>query len=171
MKCPSIANILIYLYILTTQKLFMWFTRTDRYFQGLRREVPVCRIFQDYLESKNNTKTYLTKRPMANASIDFLWREYNQSNNETIRELAVEIRTLNVTSTRINSDFSGFIEFPISKLNECMMFWRMGKGIYIIYELSDMIGVLDWDYYLEHNFELSRDYQKVLLPMRNFIKI
>lgn len=146
-------------------------TRTDRYYKGLRREVPVCRIFQDYLENKNKTKTYLSKRPSANASIDFLWREYNPENNETIRELAVEVRTMAISSTEIEKNRSGVIDFPISKLNECMMFWRMGKGIYIVYELSDMIGVLDWNYYLMHNFKLSRDYQKVLLPMRNFIKI
>lgn len=146
-------------------------SRTDRYFQGIRREVPVCRIFQDYLEHKNNTKTYLTKRPSVSARIDFVWREYNPKDNQTIQELAVEIRTLNRTSTDIENNSSGYIEFPISKLNECMMFWRMGKGVYIVYELVDMIGVLDWDYYLKHNFELSRDCSHLLLPIRNFINI
>lgn len=149
----------------------MPFTRTDRYFQGIRREVPVCRIFQDYLESKNNTKTYLTKRPSVSARIDFIWREYNPKGNQTIRELAVEIRTLNRTSTDIENNSSGYIEFPISKLNECMMFWRMRRDVYIVYELIDMVGLLNWDYYLKHNFELSRDNSSLLLPIRNFIKI
>ncbi len=149
----------------------MPFNSTDRYFQGIRREVPVCRIFQDYLESKNNTKTYLTKRPSVNAHIDFLWREYNPDNNETIRELAVEVRTLNFASIVLENNYSGIIDFPISKLNECMMFWRMGKWVYIVYELSDMVGVLDWDYYLQHNFEISESKEWILLPLRNFIKI
>jgi hypothetical protein len=146
-------------------------TRAERYFQGIRRETPVCRIFQDYLESKNNTKTYLTKRPNTNASIDFIWREYSSENNQTIRELAVEVRTLNRTSIDIENSSSGYVEFPITKLNECMMFWRMGKWVYIVYELTDMVGVLDWDYYLGHNFELSKDHLSILLPIRNFIKI
>lgn len=147
---------------------FKW---THRYYQGLQREVPVCNLFQQYIESKNNTKTYLSKRPSQNAHIDFLGREYNPINNETKRELAVEIRTLKITSTTINQDYSWYIRFPISKLNECMLFWRMNMGVYIVYELSDMICFIEWDYYIKHNFKLSKDHLNVLLPMRNFIRI
>lgn len=152
--------------------IFLFMTiRSDRYFQWVRQEIPVCRVFQNYLEYKNGTKTFLQKRKKVNAHIDFLWREYSSTSNVTLRELAVEIRTISVSSQWIQDENQGYIEFPIVKLNECMKFWRMGKWVYIVYQLSDMIWVLDWDYYLKHNFELSGDFQKVLLPFRNFIVI
>lgn len=76
-----------------------------------------------------------------------------------------------MTQEQIYDTYDGNIQFPLSKLNECMKFWRMGKAVYIVYELSDMVGVLEWNYYVTHNFEVSLDGKYLLLPLRNFIKI
>jgi len=143
---------------------------TARYHQWIRQESLICKTFQEYINRKRNCLSYLSKRENPQASIDFLWRLYNKENNQTITELAVEVRSLRLSKSQIESS-KWHIEFPISKLNELMQFWRMWKEIYIVYRLRNWTYFLNWDYYLKHNFEIwvasNKNYIK--LPIQNFI--
>ena len=65
----------------------------------------LCEFFQKHLEKENCTKTFLQKRPSANAHMDFIGREYDPVTNETLREIVMEVRTLNYTENEINQDF------------------------------------------------------------------
>lgn len=143
----------------------------SRYFKWIQKENSICRVFQDYIEEKKGYKTFLKTRENKQASIDFLGRFYNKETWETIVEVAVEVRSLELSKEDIEK-WLWFIKFSISKLNELMKFWRMWKDIYIVYFLKDKVFFLNWRYYLEHNFELWYDkkWYFIKLPIRNFIE-
>lgn len=129
--------------------------KTDRYFKWKFKESPICRIFQDFIEDKKGCKTYLEARKDPQAPVDFIGRFYDKETNKTIVEVAVEVRSLQFTKEEIRKWY-WYIAFPISKLNELMKFWRMGKEVYIVYLLKDQVFFLNWDYYLTHNFEIIK---------------
>lgn len=144
----------------------------ERYYKWIRLETPICKIFQSYIEKKRSCKSFLEKRKNKQAPIDFLGRLYDKETNETIVELAVEVRSLDLSKEDIEERF-WYIGFPKSKLNEMMKFWRMDKECYIVYSLAGEVFFLSWDYYLRHNFELVErrkgdDFLK--LPMRSFMR-
>jgi hypothetical protein len=143
-----------------------------RYFKWIQKETKICKIFQKYLEKQRDCKSFLKTRDDKQAPIDFLWRLYDKENWKTIVELAVEIRTLESSKEEIEKG-SGFIEFPISKLNEMMQFWRIWKECYIVYLLKDEVYFIAWDYYIKHNFEIWVKKLKyyIKLPTRNLIFI
>lgn len=143
----------------------------NNYFKWVSKEASICKIFQQYIEEKRGCKTFLKTRENKQAPIDFLWRFYHSSNNNTICEVAVEVRTLIYSKEHINN-WLWYIMFPIAKLNELMMFWRMKKEIYIVYQLKDKVYFLEWNYYLNHNFELwtNKLWNFIKLPIKNFIE-
>lgn len=155
----------------------------NRYFEWISKETEICKIFQDYYNKKNNFLTYLQKRENKQASIDFLGRSYNPESKQTIKELAIEVRTLSKNYEDLLKLNDWFINFPISKLNELMKFWRMWKDIFIVYQFwESWVYFLNFDYYIKHNFEIKKViiykeewYNKetyvILIPLRNFIKI
>lgn len=145
--------------------------RTARYYEWIRLETPVIKVFQKYLEDKNWYLTFLEKRDNPQASIDFIGRTYDKETNKTIKHLAVEVRSKEPSKEEIESKW-WFIDFPIAKLNEAMMFWRMKKEVYIVYLLKDKVYFLNWDYYVTHNFEIAitkKGSYIVKLPVRNFM--
>lgn len=144
---------------------------TNKYFQWIQQETGICKTFQKYIESKRpNTKTYLSTRSNKQAPIDFLWRIYDKDTWNTITELAVEVRSLNISKSDIVKG-RWYIEFPIAKLNELMTFWRMGKEVYIVYLLKDKVFFLKWSYYLKHNFEIWKYKWNIFIKLyiRNLI--
>ena len=143
---------------------------TKRYFKWIQKETSICKVFQRYLEKKRSCKSFLEQRESKQASIDFLWRLYDKESWNTITKLAVEVRSLDISKEYIENN-SWYIEFPISKLNEIMMFWRLWKECYIVYLFKDKVYYISWDYYLKYNFEIDKnkiDYF-VKLPIKNFI--
>ncbi|MFA5916968.1 MAG: hypothetical protein WC850_01885 [Candidatus Gracilibacteria bacterium] len=144
---------------------------TKRYFKGIQKESSICKAFQKYIENKRDCKSFLKTRDDKQAPIDFMGRFYDKVTGETIVEVAVEVRSLELSIEYIEKGL-GFIMFPISKLNELMKFRRMKKEVYIVYLLKDKVYFLLWDYYLTHNFELGF-YKKgpfIKLPIRNLIE-
>lgn len=139
-----------------------------RYFEWIRQETEICKVFQSYIEQKRWCKSYLWKRENPQASVDFLGRLYDKDTNTTVTELAVEVRTLNTRIEQIE-----YINFPIQKVNELMKFWRMKKEVYVVYKLLNEIIFLNWDYYMKHNFEVwnSKKWVFLKLPINSFIKI
>ena len=144
--------------------------KTNRYFKWIQKEIPICKVFQWYLEKKRSCKSFLKQRESKQASIDFLGRLYDKESWDTITKLAAEVRSLDISKEYIEKN-SWYIEFPISKLNELMMFWRLWKECYIVYLLKDKVYYISWDYYLKHNFELGKNKigYFVKLPIKNFI--
>lgn len=156
-----------------------------RYFKWISSETEIAKIFQNYLEIKTWCKSYLAKRKKANDSIDFLGRIYDFNTNKTVKELAVEVRTLFFTKKKLNELNDWFLHFPISKLNEMMTFLRIKKNVYIVYRLwweEWKIYFISFDYYLNHNFKLKKIFIKkengfnkeeyvLLIPLRNLIFI
>ena len=144
---------------------------TKKYFKWIQKETPICKVFKKYIEEKRKCKTFLKTREDKQAPIDFLWRFYEETTNKTICEVAVEVRSLELTKEDIEKGF-WFIDFPISKLNEIMQFWRMWKEVYIVYLLKDKVYYLFWDYYLTHNFEIwfSKWKYFIKLPIKSFIE-
>lgn len=144
---------------------------TQNYFKWISKETDICKIFQKYIEENRKCKTFLQTRKDKQAPIDFLWRFYEETTNKTICEVAVEVRSLELTKEDIEKGL-WFIMFPISKLNELMQFWRMWKEVYIVYLLKYEVYFLFWDYYLKHNFEIwkNRDWYFIKLPIKNFIE-
>ena len=144
--------------------------KSNRYFKWIRLETPIVKIFQEYIEDKRWYKTYLSKRGNKQASVDFLGRFYDSDTGITLKDVAVEVRSLNIAKSDIESA-KWYIEFPIEKLNELMKFWRMWKEVYVVYLLGDKVYFIDWNYYLSHNFELWKiDWEYYIkLPVRNFI--
>ena len=140
---------------------------TNRYWKWIQKETSICKVFQKHIEGKRNCKSFLKLRESKQASIDFLWRLYDKENNETIVELAVEVRSLDIEKEKIGE----YIDFPISKLNELMKFRRMWKECYIVYLLKDEVWFINWEYYLKHNFEIDKNYRGYFLklPIENFI--
>ena len=126
---------------------------TTRYFKWIQKETKICKIFQKYLEEKRGCKSFLKTRDDKQAPIDFLWRLYDKETNITIAELAVEVRSLEISRDEIKNA-GWIIKFPIAKLNEMMKFWRIWKECYIVYLLKEEIYFISWDYYLKHNFEI-----------------
>jgi hypothetical protein len=104
---------------------------TKKYFKWIALENSVCKVFQVFVEDKKNIKTFLKQRDSKQAPIDFLGRFYDKETGKTITEVAVEVRTLDITKEEIEKG-AWYIMFPISKLNELMMFWRMDKETYIV---------------------------------------
>lgn len=143
----------------------------NKYFKWIALENSVCRVFQNYIEEKRHCKTFFKQRDNKQAPIDFLGRFYNKSTGDTIIKVAIEVRTLNMTKEQIEKG-SGYIMFPISKLNELMMFRRMEKETYIVYLLKDKVFFIKWSYYLKYNFEIieiKKGSFIIKLPIRNFI--
>lgn len=145
---------------------------TNKYFKWIREETKVCKTFQEHIHKKRPwVLTFLKKRASTQASIDFLWHMYDKETKQTITELAVEVRTLSKSKEEIEKEI-GYIEFPISKLNEMMKFRRMWKDSYIVYKLKDKVYYLSWEYYLKHNFEINLKkwcWNYLKLPIKNFI--
>lgn len=142
----------------------------NKYYKGIRLETPICKVFQAYIEEKKGCKSYLSLRKNKQAPVDFLGRFYDKETNETIVEVAVEVRSLSYSKEDIEK-WMGYVMFPISKLNELMQFWRMWKEVYIVYSLQGKVYFLKWAYYLKHNFELwqSKKGYFIKLPIRNFM--
>jgi hypothetical protein len=144
---------------------------TKRYFKWIQKESSICKAFQKYIENKRDCKSFLKTRDDKQAPIDFMWRFYDKVTWETIVEVAVEVRSLELSIEYIEK-WLWFIMFPISKLNELMKFRRMKKEVYIVYLLKDKVYFLLWDYYLTHNFELwfYKKWPFIKLPIRNLIE-
>lgn len=144
---------------------------TSQYFKWIQKESSICKAFQKYIEIKRDCKSFLKTRDNKQAPIDYLWRFYDKECWKTIVEVAVEVRSLELSKEDIEKWY-WFIKFPISKLNELMIFWRMWKEVYIVYLLKDKVYFLLWDYYLKHNFELWLDKKGnfIKLPIRNFME-
>ena len=144
----------------------------NKYFIGKRLETQICMEFQKYIERKRGCKSFLKLRGEVNAHIDYLGHLYKPNFNVIVAQLAVEVRSLKKSKEDIEKE-GGYIDFPITKLNELMKFWRMDKECYIVYKLAEEVYVLSWDYYLKHNFEIElKDWKGdyVKLPVRNFIE-
>lgn len=149
----------------------MFNNKINRYFKGIQKETDICKVFQKHIEQKRNCKSFLSLRKDKQAPIDFLWRLYDKKNNNTIIELAVEVRSLELSKEDIEK-WLWYIEFPITKLNELMKFRRMWKESYIVYLLKDKVFFISWDYYLKHNFELWKNSKEYFLKLsiKNFIE-
>lgn len=131
---------------------------TDRYFKWIRLENAICRVFQDFIEEKKpELKTNFQLRKNKQASVDFLWETYYKESWKTKDKYAVEVRSLESSFFEIKNKW-WFINLPIAKLNELMMFWRMKKKCYIVYSLAWEVYYLQWDYYLKHNFEIKKEF-------------
>ena len=155
-------------------------TSTNRYFNWTRIENQICKIFQRFYNTKNNCSTFLKKRTNKQASIDFIWNSYNK--DWITKNLSVEVRSLNKSYNELIKINNWNIDFPIQKLNELMMFWRLKKENYIVYKLDSEVYFINWEYYLSHNFSLEKKiiskekwYNKeiyvIRLPLRNFVYI
>jgi hypothetical protein len=141
---------------------------TTRYFKWIQKETKICKIFQKYLESKRECKSFLKTRDDKQAPIDFLGRLYDKKTGNTIVELAVEVRSLEISLEDLIKT-PRFIKFPIAKLNEMMKFWRMEKECYIVYLLKEEVYFISWDYYIKHNFEIwiEKWIYYIKLPIQN----
>lgn len=153
-----------------------------RYFEWIRKETDLCKIYQEYIENKTWYKSFLSKRENKQASIDFLWRIYNSTDNKTIKEVALEVRTLKYSKSKLEELNNWFLHLGISKLNELIKFWRIGKEVLILYLLWDEVYYINFDYYLKHNFEIEKmvmrkenwsfkDEYIMKIPLRNLILI
>ena len=77
--------------------------KNDVYVVGRNKEkeTSICKVFQKYIEEKRACKSFLWLRNNKQAPIDYLGRLYDKETWKTIKELAVEVRSLNLSKEGI----------------------------------------------------------------------
>ena len=145
--------------------------RTKDYFNWIDQETEVIKVWEEFRISKWKRPIFWKHTKEANSHIDYYWYlqnpdqrfEYEQENE--VIEIA-EIRTLKKKFSELNE-----IILPIDKLNDLMKFWRLFKcqkyNVHIIWKLQDWYYFLNWDYYLRHNFQLTKKHDYLIIPTRN----